>query len=421
MSTKPLAALFVLLGSSLAVFFACGSDSDKDDEGTNYGQGGTPSINVGPTETETGAIITGTVVGDGGIVEVDQDTIDGLTSGECAEDSGIATSTGGGNLQLVVDNSLSMEEESPGNNVSKWEATRDALLEAIVGVSGPGLAAESSVGMLLYPNRNRPENGDRQQDVSACINVEAMVPMAELGDANGAQRIRLRDALLVPRQGSGTPTHDAFAYAYAVGLQTAPAGETTYILLITDGEPTINLGCVDGNATQPIIDSIAAANGAGVKTFVIGSPGSETSREWLSEAAEAGGTARAGCNTNSGDWCHMDMTTAPDFSAALQAGLGTVTSAVGDACSYTIPAIEGQAVDLGAINVFLTDGTGNGGTLVMPDADAGCEDGGWWLNEAGEIDLCDSTCNLVKDTPGLQVQVSFGCTTIVDPDITVPR
>jgi len=417
MSTKPIAALFVLLGSSLAVFSACGSDSDKD-EGSNIGQGGTPPIDIGqPTETENGAIITGTIVGDGGVTEVDQETIDELTSGECAEDSGVATSTGGGNLQLVIDNSLSMEEESPGNNVTKWEATRDALLEAIVGVSGPGLAAESSVGMLLYPNRNRPQNGDRQQDVSACINVDAMVPMAELGDANAAQRTRIRDALLAPRQGTGTPTHDAFAYAYATGLQTAPAGETTYMLLITDGEPTINLGCVDGNATAPIIDSIAAAYGAGVPTFVIGSPGSESSREWLSEAAEAGGTALTGCNTNAGDWCHMDMTTAPDFSAALQAGLGTVTSVVGSACSYTIPAVEGQAVDLGQINVFLTDGTGNGGTLVMPDADAGCGNGGWWLNAEGQIDLCESTCATVQENPGLQVRVSFGCTTIVDPTI----
>src|SRR6185436_11811818 len=70
----------------------------------------------------------------------------------------------------------------------------------------------------------------------------------------------------------------------------------------------------------------------GIKTWVIGAPGSEPARHMLSSLAVAGGTARKGCNpgTNadpqSGN-CHYDMTTS-DFQQALEEALKQIVSVV---------------------------------------------------------------------------------------------
>ncbi len=108
------------------------------------------------------------------------------------------------------------------------------------------------------------------------------------------------------------------------------------MVLITDGLPTLTLECMgdvdDGGGfggggmpqpvdSQPIVDEISQAREDGVRTFLIGSPGSEGGREWMSEAAILGATAAAGCRLDGDPYRHMDMTTAPDFSAALRAGL----------------------------------------------------------------------------------------------------
>ena len=103
------------------------------------------------------------------------------------------------------------------------------------------------------------------------------------------------------------------------------------------------LNC-QGSGTQqdpadptPLIPEAASALARGMKTFVIGSPGSEDARRSLSQMAEAGGTATEGCShTGSPFYCHFDMTEEADFAVALRDALASI-SGLALSCAYDIP------------------------------------------------------------------------------------
>ena len=393
----------VLSVSMASTMFACSSDDGDDDgDGAAASGGGGP----GPVNVSGGS----SGIGDqnGGTRPLTQDQIDQIEDGACA-----GWSTEGeplpAVLMLVVDVSGSMEEDAPGGgNDSKWEVTRDALSAAI-----DDLPDSASVGVLYYPNGNTPVN-DSPDDASACIAVDEMVGINLLGQAHRAD---LQQSLNDANTGNYTPTHDAYNYAYENGLAPYSSTAPKFMLLITDGAPTMSFGCVRGEQTedmptQPIIDNIASAAAQGIKTFIIGSPGSEESSEsntdmrpWLSQAAVAGGMANPGCSPNGPDFCHMDMTQEPDFAAALAQGLGSVASQIAT-CTYAIPAAPpGQAIDQGAVNLIVH--SSSGAVLVLPDGQGDCSEG--WRYDNGNVQLCEATCAAVQADATARVELLFGC------------
>lgn len=316
-------------------------------------------------------------------------------------------------LELVVDVSGSMEDPAPGSRESKWQVTRSALTNAI-----NGLAPATGIGALYYPNGSTPAS-NTAQDVNRCVNTQAMVPPALLGTANSPQRQIILDSLNRARPANYTPTHDAYHHALEFGLKAFQSTAAKFMLLITDGAPTMSLGCIRPSQgvvdmpTDPIIAEIAAAKSAGIKTFIIGSPGSEKSSEsnrdmrpWLSRAAEAGGTAQMTCNHAGPNFCHMDMTTAPNFADALATSLKSVATQI-TSCVYSIPAPPaGKTLDTKAINLIV-HGAG-GDTLVLPDGQGECSEG-WSFDKDGNIALCPATCSAVKADPSAHVELLFGC------------
>jgi hypothetical protein len=202
------------------------------------------------------------------------------------------------------------------------------------------------------------------------------------------------------------------------------------MLLITDGAPTMALQCIgeeaDGGGmmgggggnivdqpTAPIVAEIAGASAAGIRTFIIGSPGSEVSsngddkRPWLSEAAQVGGTAAAGCAVAGPNFCHMDMTQEADFAAALVAGLGAVVGQIIDECEFGFPEPPpGEVID--AEKTTLVVQTSSGAKLVLPDNQGDCSEG-WQLTTTGRIQLCPASCEELKTDPTASVQLLFGC------------
>jgi hypothetical protein len=245
---------------------------------------------------------------------------------------------------------------------------------------------------------------------ASCINTEAIVTPDLLGSSDdGARMMSALDAVEIH---DCRPTHDAFTLGLQALAET-PAGAERAMVLITDGLPTTAQNCAPGdcNSTLPgaaeaLLDDIAEALGEQqVRTFVIGLPGSEDAREWLSQASEAGGTSAGSCGHVADPYCHIDLTGA---GSALRDSLGgawrQVIGEVRD-CTIPLPAPpDGSALDPNAIMLVLWP---NGGEPIwlFRSGDSDC-DQGWYLEEATQtIRLCTDSCRIVQSDPWCSLQV----------------
>ncbi len=433
MSMK-LAALVSLVPFAVLAF-ACGS---KDEEakrpasgsGGSVGTGG--SIGVGGS---AGGIVIGTggdtatggSVGSGGSAasagttgEIPMETADTIRGKSCAgwssEPELLPTV-----LELVVDTSYSMTFRTDSTNGrTKWDITQEALYNAV-----GELPATAAVGVLYYPGQET-EEGMEPRDVTACVNTRGLIPIAPLGDQNGPQRRLVLQSVDDAEPAGLTPTHNAYDYALENGLRASEETGNRFMLLITDGAPTMEYGCIGRSqfpaATQPIIDEIFGARQEGIRTFIIGSPGSEESvnggdaRPWLSRAAALGGTARGGCTVDGPNYCHIDLSQEADFAVALNAALARILGQI-VSCSFELPpAPPGQTLNQSQVNVIYTPSSGADAVLVGRNDDPSCTDG-WQMDAQGRVTLCENTCNVVRSDPGGTVELLFGCDTQVDEPV----
>jgi len=405
--------------SGLALSLACASTKDGSSvtlaAAGMLGTAGSPTLVVG---SEGGGGSSGMGAKEGGIVTLTPEQVTAINDNACdgwsAEPESIPSV-----LEFVVDTSLSMNEvpgastqpgqpgrpnapNAPATGPTKWQSTRDALKSVI-----SGLPETLAVGLLFYPNmanqaRTRPASPD------TCVNTTAGITPAPL---TAAQKSNLIAALDATDPNGWTPTDAAYQFALQSAILPTRLPGDKYILLITDGQPTLRGDCTSaGNnagiapvESQPIIEHVSAALGRGVRTFLIGSPGSEGGRAWMSQAAIEGGTAAAGCKVMGPPFCHLDMTTASDFGVALKAGLNKLTGSI--ACTYDIPDPgQGQVIDNNLINLVVT--TASGTQLVLPDEGADCDEG---FRIAGkQVVLCEGTCSRVQREHD-SIQLLFGC------------
>jgi hypothetical protein len=149
-----------------------------------------------------------------------------------------------------------MLEQAPGAaaETSKWMVTRDALSNAIA----TGLPSTTGVGLLLFPNQRTSPNTDGvARPTTNCVNTSAMVPVATLGTTGSQQRTNFGAALTNAKAMGGTPTDDAYTYALNGSMIPAMqvfAGYAPYVVLITDGQPTISLHCIGAGSTSSPVD-----------------------------------------------------------------------------------------------------------------------------------------------------------------------
>jgi hypothetical protein len=410
----PLGLLALACGSSTDTGITIGNDPGSVSSGGRpSGQGGS-SISVG-----TGSGSGGTT-GSAGNSSITATTLDDLKKMACdgwsSEPESLPSL-----LQFVVDTSGSMGDMTRSTmGQTKWQRTRTALLSSL-----DKLPASVGLGMLFYPNRDTVRS-QRPQAVTQCVRTDAIIPIALLGAAGSAQRNRLATGIngIMPR--SYTPTYDAYTSGVTLGLLPSMLPGKRFMVLITDGAPTLAAGCVmpagGGGQTAtpvdpvPIVQAIQTAHDQGIQTFVIGSPGSEESIggtdarvAWLSKAARAGGTDTPGCSDSGPNFCHIDLTQSSDFAAALEQSLASIAGAVVQ-CSYELPTpSNGQTLDLNAINVVYTAGDGTQ-TLIGRSSDPSCTEG-WKLN-GKQVELCGDTCNRVKADSKAGLELLFGCTSV---------
>jgi hypothetical protein len=184
----------------------------------------------------------------------------------------------------------------------------------------------------------------------------------------------------------------------------------TFVVLVSDGRETCRPDQVEKLVKT---DAPTALEKMGVRTFVIGVPGSEDAREFLSSLAEAGGTVRSndchyGPSQSDGN-CHFDMTTSINFSSDLLDSLSRINAEV-LSCVFSIPeATGGLPVDLTRVNVAL-----NGESIPFLASQACNSDISGWQYTPGNasIRLCGAACAKAQQ-PGSDVSIVLGCATTV--------
>jgi hypothetical protein len=381
-------AVLGLVFSSLATQSACSSDDPEED----------------PTPRDGAPVLSGN--GNGTIFDGNEGATPnaggGLDSSQACVGREAGTELAPTIVELLVDTSLSMDDRAPGSNRSKWLETRAVVLESIELMPGT-----TSIGVTFYP--------DVEVGADACFDEEADVAVAPLGSESSAQRRELRQAFERENPRGSTPTHDAYRYALDELTKVNGIGER-FLVLITDGTPTYALGCEGSGTPQdpadpaPLIPEAASALGRGIKTFVIGSPGSEDARASLSQMAQAGGTAAEGCaHDGQPRYCHFDMTEQEDFAEALRDAFAAI-SGIALSCTYDIPdAPAGETLDLSRVNV-LFEPPGAARETIPQSAPGTCSDGWQYSDDARQILLCGATCDRVSSSTG-QLSLEFGCAT----------
>jgi len=263
-----------VLISLAALTLACGSTDD--DKGHASGGKGSGATGTGGT---TMIAVTGGSSGSSGTINASGGSANGSsasggtantgTSGKTAADLRADACIGWNDepellpvvLMLVVDNSASMRDRPnrSQNGGSKWEITRDALASTL-----EGMPASAAVGVLYFPNMNT-SGSEVERPIDQCVNINAMIPIDLLADANSGQRSTIATSLANTNPQGSTPTHDAYDYALVNGMQASKLTGNRFMLLITDGAPTLAKGCQGGGMpdtpapTDPIIEEVLAA------------------------------------------------------------------------------------------------------------------------------------------------------------------
>lgn len=288
-------------------------------------------------------------------------------------------------------------DPTPDPGDSRWDVFRAALTATLA-----ALPDTTRVGLLRYP------------ETFACAGTTPLVPIDELG-RNRAAFARAMEAV---RPEGVTPTRDAVRAGLSL-LRARPATEPRALLLATDGAATVCLGCdatCNGEPAQAldnrglVEDVAAAASAEGIRTFVLGVPGSESYRAVLSQLATRGGTARPGCADAGPVYCHYDLTDpSVDLATGLRDALATIGGAV-IACDYAIPPNpDGAAFDPTKVNVVILDAAG--AETARPRRDPTHVDGWDYSRDGARIELHGPACAAARATDG-RVEVRFGCPTV---------
>lgn len=411
------------------------------------GANGTGASNTG----STGAGSNSSMGGSGsGASNTGGSTVEACTNVSGETKSGTAPPV----IEFALDNTNSMSDDTQPSTkgLSKWKALQNAFMAAI-----PTLAAshpEYAIGLTYFHYKGYGPPGNPCTDALQAVEIAPLTQAqsnAVVANVNAERQIQM------------TPTQDIWQFAADHALAwnggATYAQSNRYVVVLTDGVPTVGAGCTTAagcTGSQGISDAqyapfiTAVSNYRDTKnltTFMIAVPGAEslsqvtcnddtimyTPIEKEREVASAGGT----------DLIDLTTSATTDFTAALidaitkQIGEG-VTTVVG--CNYAIPDPPPnpqtggiQIVDKDAVEVWYFP---NGGTSCASDSDCGtghcsaanasnpnkcytlvprsddCSDSnGWQYGDAEQttINLCGGVCDTAQADPNAKVEVMIGC------------
>lgn len=315
------------------------------------------------------------------------------------------------NMLVVLDRSGSMSFNFDAST-ARWPATKASLTSALSAVQN-----DIAFGLQLFPS------GD------GCVMPGASDPLTVPLAAGTESVPAITTALDAATPGGGTPTAAALGRALSYFAGAELEGER-YVLLVTDGGPGCNsalscdtstcmvhmegrcdvakpeaccstnccdpkaelgtqLNCLDDTAT---LGQIQALRTAGISTFVVGIPGSETFADYLDAFAVAGGVPNAAGPTSY---------FAVDAPAALTTVLSSITKSLVTTCRLQLASVppaldqlnvkvEGEIIPRGGVDGWDLDQTTDPPTVVIQGA----------------------SCARIESMGVKSVEVVYGCPTV---------
>lgn len=338
------------------------------------------------------------------------------------------------NLYFILDASGSMRTpiDSPDTNggfeTTRYDAARSAIEDVLLAVG-----SRVSYGATVFPGPVTPDSKDVCPPGIEIYPTQAGDPESETSSGTPGPNLKtLLLALGSYAPGGLTPTAAAVSF---VKKNIAGLAGKTYVILLTDGAPncnaeatcnaatcTVNIegGCSEPSSTNccapslglydarwcldadPTVAAVKDLADIGVKTFVVGMPGTETAySSLLNRVAAAGGTA-----STSSDGGTSDAGLSPDALGYYLAGdaqklsehLQRIGLSVAIPCDVSLGEVPPNA---GLVNVYFDQ------TVVPLD-----DKNGWkWTSESG-ISVVGRSCNELQTGSVRQVQVVAGCPTV---------
>jgi len=338
--------------------------------------------------------------------------VDDLSDGQACAEKGVGARTTQVNLVFVYDKSGSMGDDTKTSDPNyprwqnmelRWNPAKAALTAFF---QEPG-ASEIYASIKFFPH---PGGYDATCSLDNYLKPD--VRLTPLTDPTP-----LISALDKTTPSGGTPTLPAVmgAIDYATTLMSTDyPGSKSIIILVTDGEPVV----VDENGQERQdhcpenstndIASIAAVVQAAynraadirIPTYVVGIG---VSQDNMAQIATAGGTELIYIAGDNGD----------DTKSKLLDALKLIQT-INIPCDIPIPEPEpGDIVDFKKVNVDFVHADKTKERFAQ---DTACNGPGWHYDNAAapkKIILCEASCQAVQQDLGGQLQVAFGCDTIV--------
>ena len=378
--------LLPVFASALLVFIvACGEDSGDGGSGSGSTTD-TGSRRVrSDAQTDIGVALDSSSVGDTGTTVADvSDDFDSAVTTDTVSVPDTTTCESEGfflkpdpsqlaNIMLVVDRSNSMNDDTRWPDMTSALRTVTRSLEELV-----------AFGLILFPS---PSGGL----LGVCATGEVVVPI-------GLLRATQISNSLGGLPSGGTPTAMSLLAARDALLAANPDGNN-YVLLATDGGPGCNTSlslatceCIPGascvtneNCLDDVrtLQAVETLYDAGIETFVIGVPGSETVSDLLDQMAIAGGTDV--------DGEHYAVTGGTDLGNALRETTGSLVP-----CDYEFTE---EPTDMDSLTVTIDD-------VEIPRDPSGTD--GWDFVD-GVLHLYGSACSRIRDGASHAVDASFDC------------
>jgi Mg-chelatase subunit ChlD len=428
-STKRSLVLAGLAGAVAAFTFAtaCGGNSQVTPKGDGDGdQGGSTASGGSSGSSGSSGSASG---GRGGTLSVGGSGGTAAGNGVAGEGGGcgktdLAASPPEVSVLLVVDKSSSMSGTPDGFTENKW-----ASLGAALGTALDAAKSNVAFGLDFYPFG---DDRDPMATVEWCTmptTADVLVPIGP-----GTTTVpTITDALADYAPAGGTPTAAALARAldyFTTGDGAALEGDR-YVLLATDGGPncnssleceaetcTLNMEGVDcgGNCCDPNLDpdgptscldedetvaQVEALADAGVKTFVVGIPGTQAYADTLDAMATAGLAENPEAPPS---YYRVESMGGTEGLAEV---LTRITRGVIRSCRLQLTSTPEDPDYEGLLNVEID---GNDVPQMGDD--------GWVVDRTTEpptIVLKGATCEHMESHGAEQVSITYGCPTVTDP------